>query len=206
MDLMDLLQGQLSEGLIDQLSQNLGGANKQQTADAASGILSTMVSALAKNASTPEGASSLANALDNDHDGSVLDNVMDMIGGSNTNAQPENSRMMNGAGILKHVLGGKQSGAIDMISKISGLEGNKTGNLMSMLAPLVMGALGRTKREQGLNPTDLAGMLSGSVQSASNKRAEMGLIGKFLDQDGDGSVMDDLANMGMKLFGKFLSK
>ncbi|MEO1517937.1 MAG: DUF937 domain-containing protein [Bacteroidota bacterium] len=206
MDLMDLLQGQLSEGLIDQLSSQLGGADKKQTADAASGIMSTMISALAKNAATPEGASALSNALQNDHDGSILDDVMGMLGGSSAPAQSQNNRMMNGAGILKHVLGGKQSGAVDMISQISGLESNKTGSLMTMLAPLVMGALGRTQRQQGLNPNDLAGMLSGTVKSASNQRAEMGLIGKFLDQDGDGSVMDDLAGMGMKILGNFLRK
>lgn len=203
MDLMDLLQGQLSEGLVSQLSQQLGGTDKEQTADAATGIISTMVSALAKNAnSSQDQAASLANALDRDHDGSILDNVMGMIQKQQT--PDPNPPMLNGAGILKHVLGGKQSGAIDMISKLSGLESNKTGNLMTMLAPLVMGALGKQKRESNLDPSGLASMLGGAVQSQTNKRQELGLIGKFLDQDGDGSIMDDLAGHGMKIFGNFL--
>ena len=201
MDLMDLLQGQISDGLVDQLSQQLGGADKQQTANAASGIMSTLMGALAKNAATPDGASALANALDNDHDGGVLDNIMGMVTGA---AQPQNTRAVNGAGILKHVLGGKQSGAIDMISKLSGLDDSKTGSLMTMLAPVVMGALGKTKKSQGLDASALSGLLSGAVKSASNQRQEMGLIGKFLDQDGDGSVMDDIAGMGMNMLGKFL--
>ena len=51
-NLMDILQGSLSEGMIDQLSQQLGGADKKQTAVAASGIMNTLMGALAKNASS----------------------------------------------------------------------------------------------------------------------------------------------------------
>ncbi len=200
---MDLLQGQISEGLVDQLSQQLGGADKQQTANAASGILSTLMSAMAKNAATPDGASALANALDNDHDGSILDNLSSILGGS---AQPQNTRATNGAGILKHVLGGKQAGAIDMISKMSGLSSGNTGNLMSMLAPMVMGMLGKQKKANNLDGGGIADFLNQSVKSATNQRQEMGLIGKFLDKDGDGSIMDDIAGMGMNILGNFLKK
>ena len=203
-NLMDLLQSQLTDGLIDQLSNKLGGADKQQTAAAASGVFSTIMGALSKNASSQEGASALSNALENDHDGGVLDNFMDMLGG---NAQPTNTRAMNGDGILKHVLGGKQSGAIDMISKMSGLSGDKAGGLMSMLAPMIMGTLGKAKKEQGMGVEDLTSFISGSVQNHQEKGGEeMGMIGKFLDQDGDGSYMDDVAGMGMKMLGKWFSK
>lgn len=203
-NLMDLLQGQLSEGLIDQLSNQLGGADKQQTASAASGILSTLAGALSKNASSQEGASALANALDRDHDGGILDNFMDVLGG---NAKPTNERAMNGAGILGHLLGGKQNGAIDMISKMSGLGGDKTGSLMSMLAPLVLGTLGKAKKEQSMGVEDLSSFITGSVKQHQDKGApEMGIIGKFLDQDGDGNIMDDVAGMGMKILGNFLRK
>ena len=197
-NLIDLLQGQLSDGLIDQLSQQLGGTNKEQTEDAASGIISAMVSALAKNASNPDGASALANALERDHDGSILDDIMGYAGGSAAKPEYTQDRMTNGAGILKHVLGAKQGNMIEMISKMSGLANGQTGNLMTMLAPIVMGMLGKQKQQQNLDQGGLADILSRSVQSQSNKRQEMGFIGKLLDQDGDGSVLDDLANLGMR--------
>ena len=202
-DLMDILQGQLSEGMLDQITQQLGGADKGQTAVAASGIMSTLMGALAKNASKPEGANALANALDNDHDGSVLDDMMGLLGG---NVQPQNARAANGAGILKHLLGNKQSNAIDMISQMSGLDNGKTGNLMTMLAPVVMGALGKTKRQQGLDVAGIASLLSGTVSNRKESDPAMGLVGKLLDADGDGSVIDDVANIGMKLLGGFLKR
>lgn len=203
---MDLLQGQLSEGLIDQLSQQLGGADKQKTEIAAQGAISTIMSALNKNAQSPQGAASLANALENDHDGGILDNIGSLFGMAAAPQEPSMPRALNGAGILKHVLGGKQSGAVDMISKMSGLGDGNTANLMTMLAPMVMGMLGKQKRQQGLDAGGIAQFLMNSVGSASAKQEEMGLIGKLLDQDGDGSVMDDLAGMGMKMFGRFMRK
>lgn len=205
-NLIDLLQGQLSEGLMEQFANQLGGADKKQTADATSGIISMITSALAKNAATPEGAGALASALDRDHDGSILDDLMGYATGSMQKKSQTNTSSLNGAGILKHILGGKQGNAIDVISKMSGLQSDKTGNLMSMLAPIVLGMLGKQKRESKLDNSGLSDILSQTIQTESSKRKELGMIGKFLDQDGDGSVMDDLANMGMKMFGNFLKK
>jgi len=200
MDLIDLLQSQLSGNVIDQLSNQIG-EEKEKTEVATSGIISMLTTALAKNAASPGGASALANALDTDHDGSILDNIGDLLGGNLTN-----NRAANGAGILRHVLGGKQGNAIDMISKMSGLNSAKTGNLMTMLAPIVLGMLGKQKRETNMDQSGLSDMLSRSVNSASSKRQEMGLLGKLLDRDGDGSVMDDIAGMGMKTLGNLFRR
>lgn len=205
-NLIDLLQGQLSEGLVEQFANQLGGADKKQTADATSGIISMITSALAKNAATPEGAGALASALDRDHDGSILEDLMGYATGSMQQKEGLNTSMINGAGILKHILGGKQSNAIDVISQMSGLQSDKTGNLMAMLAPIVLGMLGKQKRQNNLDQGGLSDILSKTIQTQSTQRKELGMIGKFLDQDGDGSVMDDLANMGMKMFGNFLKK
>ena len=64
-NLLDLLQGQLDDNLIGQLSQQLGGADRQTTQKAADGAISTLISALAKNAASPEKSSGLFNALEN---------------------------------------------------------------------------------------------------------------------------------------------
>jgi Uncharacterized conserved protein len=200
MDLIDLLQSQLSGNVLDQLSNQIG-EEKEKTEVATSGIISMLTAALAKNAASPGGASALASALDTDHDGSILDNIGDLLGGNLTN-----NRAANGAGILRHVLGGKQGNAIDAISKMSGLNSAKTGNLMTMLAPIVLGMLGKQKRETNMDQSGLSDMLSRSVKSATNQRQEMGLLGKLLDRDGDGSVMDDIAGMGMKTLGNLFRK
>lgn len=201
--LTNILQGQLSDQLIGQLSRQLGGADKGQVQTAASGIVTTLIGALARNASTPQGAQSLNNALQQDHDGSILDDVIGMVTGQ---TQPQNSRAVNGAGILKHVLGGKQGGVIDMISSMSGLDKSKTGSLMMMLAPIVMGALGKAKNQQGLDMGGLVEVLTGAVSQQKSSNPTMDLALRFLDKDGDGSIIDDVASIGAKMFGNFFKK
>lgn len=202
-NLMDLLQGTLNEGMIDQLSQQLGGVDKKQTAAATSGIVATLMGALAQNASTAEGAQSLDKALERDHDGSILNDVVGMLTGKNQAANP---RAANGAGILEHVLGNRQSGAVQMISQLSGLDSSKTNNLMTMLAPIILSSLGKAKREQGLDVAGIVSMLSGTVSAQKQSNPTMNLISSFLDKNNDGSIVDDVARMGMNMLSGFLKK
>jgi hypothetical protein len=193
MDLNSLLQGQLPDGLLDQLSQQIGG-DKEQTANAASGIISTLLGGLAKNASSQDGAESLAGALDRDHDGSVLNDLAGLLGGSNQ------SGATNGLGILQHILGDKAGGAASMIGQMSGLSSGQSSNLMQMLAPILMGALGQAKQQNGLDGGGVASLLSNLVTQQSSNSASsplMGLVNQFLDKDNDGSIMDDVAGMVM---------
>lgn len=203
-NLIDLLQSQLSDGLIDQLSKQIG-APQQQTRTAADSILSSLIGGLAKNAQQPGGADALANALDNDHDGSLLDNLNDLIGGGQ--AANINPRAANGEGILKHVLGGKKGNVMDMVSQISGLGQGQAGNLMSMLAPIVMGMLGKQKQQSGLDSGGIANILAGAL-GAQKQRGGLAttLITNLLDRDGDGSAVDDVAKIGMNIFSKFFRK
>jgi hypothetical protein len=205
-NLMGLLQGALNDNMIDQLSKQLGGADKKQTAAAASGIVATLVGALAQNASTAEGAQSLNKALERDHDGSVLNDLMGALTGK---SQAVNPRAVNGTGILDHVLGNRQSGAVQMISKLSGLDASKTNNLMAMLAPVVLGSLGKAKREQGLDVAGIVSMLSGTVSSQQQGNPTMNLIMSFLGNkkgggQQSGNLMGDVAKVGMNLLGGFL--
>jgi hypothetical protein len=130
-----------------------------------------------------------------------------MLSGQNQQASNA-SRMLNGSGILSHLLGGKQNGAINIISKMSGLDNQKTGNLMTMLAPILMGALGKTKRQQGLNAGDIFNLLNGSLsaQKQSTGNQTMDMISRFIDQDGDGDITDDAMRIGGSLLKSFFRR
>ena len=197
MNVIELLQGQLDENLIQQLSQHIGAQSTEQTEAAASGIISTLVAGLNKNAATPEGANALVSAIDRDHDGSILEDVAGFLLGGK---QASNANALNGAGILGHILGGKQSNVTDMIGKATGMDSGQISKLMISLAPMVLAALGKARTQQGLGVENIGSILSGSVNSPVNQRQEMSVLQRFLDADGDGSVMDDIADMGMKFF------
>lgn len=194
MNLFDLVQSQLSDDIIDKLSNQIGGT-REQTQAAANGVVSTLVTALSKNAQRPGGVEALVSAVDRDHDGSILEDAMGFLLG---NKKPQNMNALNGTGILKHVLGGKQDSANDLLGNLTGLNKSQIGRIMMTLAPMVMAAIGKARNTEGMSVSGVGDLLSQTVQSSSNKRSELGLIGKFLDKDGDGSVMDDLMGMGMQ--------
>ena len=200
----DILDQHLNDdNFIDNLSQQIGGAEREQTRAAANGIVAAMSTAMSKTAATEQGASGLLGMLDADGDGSIIDDVMNMVSGGGGQAGGQASLMQNGAGIVNSLLGGKQGGIIDMISKMSGLSGDKTGNLMSMLAPIILSALSKTGK-QGGGGFDIGGilnMLQGTQQKKASGNPAMDMIGQFLDKDGDGDFTDDLLGGLGGLFG-----
>lgn len=171
---MQILQGQLSDDVLDQLGNQIG-ADRDQTATAANGIFATILGGLANNAASPEGLSGLSAALDRDHDGSILDDLAGLISGGGQGAGAA-----NGLGILGHILGGQQETAAQQVGQASGLNMNQIMRLMPILAPIVMGVLGRMRRSQaaseqtgveqaqggGMDMGDLAGILMGSARNA----------------------------------------
>lgn len=204
-DLLQILQSQLDDKAIQQLTQRIGGNDPDQTEVAVNGIIGTMVNALAKNASTPQGADSLFGALNSGHDGSALDNILGLFGSNDANP-------MNGLGILSHVLGGNISSVINMVSQMSGLDKSKSGNLLLTLAPVVLGALGKAKTQNNIQqPQGVLDMLMNGAKSANERvvkhqPSNQSIFSRILDQDGDGNVMDDIAGMGAKHLLKGLFK
>jgi hypothetical protein len=182
MNLMDILQGQLSEEMVGQLSEHIG-AEPQQTAQAANGIFATLLGGLANNASSEGGLSALANALDRDHDGSMLDDLAGMVGGMLQGGGQE-SRATNGLGMLNHILGDRQEVAAEQIGQSSGLSAGQVMKLLPILAPIVMSVLGKTKSSGGLDLGSLAGVLMGGAQQAQQQDGMGDLLGNIL-----GSVM-----------------
>lgn len=206
MNITDLIQSQLSGDVLNQLTKQIGAKDSKQTALAASGIVDLLVGAIAQNAATPQGAESLAKALDRDHDGSILGNVMGMLGG-----QAGNNKAVNGAGILGHILGSRQSGAVEAVSKASGLNANQVSSLMVALAPIIMSALGKTKKDGKLDTSDLVGMLgqvmSGITQKGKGKKdPKMAAITSFLDRNRDAKASDDIFNLGKKFISNIIGK
>ncbi len=191
MNLQTILGDALGGNTISQMSQVLG-ADESTTSNAVQAALPMLLGALAHNSATPEGASSLAGALDRDHDGSILDDVAGFVLNGGAGGQ--------GAGILGHIFGGSQSQVEQGLSQASGLDAGKVTQLLIMLAPIVMGALGRTQRQEGLGLGDLAGMLGGASQQMGGGSSMMGMLAQIMDSNRDGSAVDDV----MRLVGGFL--
>jgi hypothetical protein len=222
MNFLEILSSQLGESQMDALSNAVGG-DKSQTNAAIGAMVPLIVSALARNANTPEGANALANALDRDHDGGVLGMVPNLV------SKPD---LFKGDGILGHVLGSKREVAQSAVSQSSGLSLANTGKLFTIIAPIVMGMIGAKKRQDGFGADILSSLLNGFANSHESEQPQQsndggllstiggmvagsmaggnpgsgnsggnsgsgmgGFISAILDRDHDGSVIDDIGGM-----------
>ena len=188
--LLDLLNStagrQIVSGVAGQTGQSEG-----NTANVLSMAMPLLLGAMKKNVSSPSGAEGLMNALSSKHDGSILDDLGGLFSGG-----VDQSVMDDGAGILGHVFGGKQTNVEQALSQKSGVDSSSIASILKIAAPLVMGYLGRQTSQNhvsdasGMNSL-LGGLLGG--QPAQNQS----LLTTLLDADGDGSILDDVAGMVM---------
>ena len=189
MDLVQQLMNQLSGDGVKQISRQIG-ADEDSTSQAVKAAVPLLVGALANNASQSNGAESLNNALGK-HDGSILDDVVGYLGTGGDTA--------DGGAILGHVFGNRRNNVQNQLSQRTGLDAASIGKLLMMLAPVILGALGKAKRQNDLDPGSLGGYLEQQKQQAQNEApGMMDILTNMLDSNKDGSVLDDLGN----IFGK----
>ncbi len=199
--LQDLLGQEQGSQAVEQISQNVG-ADQSAVNSAIQAALPMILSGLANNASTPQGAESLNNALERDQHASVLDNLGglgSLIFGQQQAAPPPQA---NAGGILGHILGNSQGQVAQEVSNQSGLSIQQVAPILMMLAPIVMGYLGQQKQQQGVGADGLGGLLGGLLggqqQAQSTGNPMLDMASSMLDSDRDGSAMDDIASMAYK--------
>jgi hypothetical protein len=168
------------------LSQRLGVS--EATAQRAVQIaIPLILAALARNAARPEGAKELHEAVNTDHDGSIFDNLAGYLG---------NPQAANGAGILGHVFGEQQGAVQNNLAQATGLDPNAAGSILETVAPLVMGAVGQTQRQNDLDPDGLSQYLDTQRQQTEEAAPDvMGALNSMLDSNRDGSVTDDVGRL-----------
>ena len=177
----DSIKDKLTGHVKDKIAEKLG-TNKNDTDNAIDKGLYAILGGLAQNTKNDRRAQDLDDAIKKDHDGSVFNNLGDLLSDGRLSTE--------GGKILGHVFGSKKDKVVDEMSKETELDGNKSGGLLDMLAPIVLGQLGK---EKGVNAGSLNDMFS------NEKTGDiMSKVMDFLDKDDDGSVVDDIAGIFKK--------
>lgn len=200
-NLINEVNRHLTDDVIIQLSRQLGASDANQVKRASQPISELLLHAISRDVQHQERGGGLFGALERDHDGGILGDLMGVLTG---NKAVNNPKTMNGDGIVKHLLGNRQIEAAQVIAQSSGLDFFKSGVLMQLIAPIIMGVVGGTKRSNGLDLGGLAQILlgGGGGQQRQQTQQSGGMFKKLLDMDGDGNMMDDLFNIGMKILKK----
>lgn len=187
--LLDLLNSDAGKQIISGVSGTTG-APQDKTANLLSMAMPVLMGAMQRNASTPQGAAGLLGAVQNKHNGGIMDNLGSLFQGG-----VDDSVMQDGQGILNHVLGSKQTGVETALSQKSGMDMAQVSQILKVAAPILMGVLGKQVNQQNVqNTSGLTSVLGGMLGGGQGSK-QQSMIEQFLDADGDGSILDDVAGM-----------
>lgn len=165
--LVDTVLAHLNDPQIAQIAAQLG-TTPDQARTAIEHAVPLIVGGMAHNASTPGGAGALHDAL-GDHAGQSISGVLaNVLGGGGSGL---------GSAILGHIFGGNQPAANSGLGQVTGLGQHHAGQLMAILAPIVMAALANHVQQRGVDPGGLGGMLG---QQSQQIQQQGGLVGGLL--------------------------
>ena len=193
---LDDLRSRLSGDTVNDISRRIG-ADPAQTKQAIDAALPMLLAALGKEAADPERGDGLKQAIREDHDGSVVDNLGAYLSGQMS------GRATNGNGILDHVLGERREPAVQALSSRSGLDFGTIASLLPLLAPIVMGMLGKKERGGGLSLDSITDALGRDTQRAANEQPDLGdLLGSVLGGGSGSAQGGGIGDVLGSIFGK----
>ncbi|RKT00912.1 DUF937 domain-containing protein [Chryseobacterium defluvii] len=157
MSLIDLLTGNTSNQVAEQ-AENKFGISRNQVIALLAVAAPLIISYLRNKSQDAQEAEALNNALDKDHDGSILDDATQV-----------ESRQSEGGSILDHIFGGQKNTVENQLSQNTGISIDKIGPILAMLAPVIMGYIGKEKQQNNVGAGGLGDLLGGILGSASNQ-------------------------------------
>jgi hypothetical protein len=168
-NLVDTVLAHLDDPQIAQIAAQLG-TSPDQARVAIEHAVPLIVGGMAQSASTPDGAGALHTAL-GDHAGQSISDVLAGVLGSGAASGI-------GGGILGHIFGANQNAANQGLGQATGLGQQNAGQLMAILAPIVMAALANHVQRGGIDSGALGGMLG---QQSQQIQQGGGLMGGLLN-------------------------
>ena len=186
-NLLDTIKSQIGSELIEKAANFVGeeGSVTKKTLEL---IMPALLGGITQQAKEPNAAAALlSNFKEGGHDGSIFDTVGNLLGGGSATQ----GFMDSGEAIVNGLFGNKTSGIVDWIAAFTGIKTGSASGLMSMVAPLVMGAIGKQVVGGNLGISGLTSLLE----------SQSGIIKKALPA-GLSSVLGltDLAKGGPSVF------
>jgi hypothetical protein len=174
----------LTPDMIGRIAGALG-LNRSDAQSGVSAVVPALLAAFGGLADKPGGAQSLVNTIK--QQSGVLDNFASMIGGNN-----QSSFIERGSSLLTSLLGSHDQAALTgAVSRFAGLGQNKAGSLLGMLAPVVMGLIGRQIGTRGVDVGSLTGLLASQKEQIA--QALPSGMGELLDRTGLSSGLESAA-------------
>lgn len=163
-NLLEIVKKQLSSDILQKAAAFVG-EDIGATQKALNAILPSLLGGIVNQSTSISSATNLMNTLTSDgHDGSIFNSLSNLLnGGSATQGL-----LAAGDGIIKNLFGNKTSGIVDWIASYAGIKTGSASGLMSMVAPVVMGAIGKQILGSQTGISGLMNLLSGQNNFIKN--------------------------------------
>ncbi|MEO8349503.1 MAG: DUF937 domain-containing protein [Acidobacteriota bacterium] len=184
MNLVETILNQQNGAAVRQIESQFG-LEPQQSRSAIEALVPALAVGLQQNAQSAGGLQELLAALSSGgHEQYVEDPTM----------LERAETLEDGNGILSHVFGNKEVSrqVASRAAKQTGLGADLLKRMLPMVATLVMGTLARRTSQAGAQGTTESGGAGGL----------MGLLGGALDQNRDGSMVDDVIGILGRTLGR----
>lgn len=165
---IDEFMGSYGPEVAKQLSSKLG-IKKKTASQLIPEVAPLILSGLKRQKDERGGAKRIDHILNKYGSDSVLDNIGSLF--SQRASEDDSDPQLGG------LLGQSGTQATDMLASKFNLNSNVAMKIIPMLAPLILGALTKKRDKEGLGSSGIASLL---------------------DQDGDGSILDDVAGFFMQ--------
>ena len=177
MNILDAIVNAQDGAAVQQLGSQVGLAPDQATA-ALSALMPALAGGFQRNSQSQGGLESLMAALSSGDHGQYIDNPTSL-------ADP--SAVTDGNGILGHLLGSKDASreVATRAAAQTGLSADVLKRMLPLAATLMMGAF--SKQSGNASATPAARAVAGGGIGA--------MLTPFLDQNRDGSIVDDVTSM-----------
>src|SRR5262245_8152554 len=161
--LVESLSGLMTPDLIGKTASSLGESTAGIT-KATRAAFSSMLAGVLGKGHSPGAMDQLYRLIASpSNDGSVLNNVGGLVSSVTSGATSQITDL--GSRFLSQLFGSQVGGVAGAVGHYAGIRNSSASVMFGMVAPLVLGALGKAVRTQGLNAGGLRDMLSSQKES-----------------------------------------
>ena len=186
MNMLDVIMNAQGGNAVREAGAQVG-LGEAETATALAALVPALAGGFQRNLQTPDGLSGLVAALaGGDHQRYIEDPA----------ALADPGVVDDGNGILGHVLGSKDASRAlaDRAANQTGLSPDVLKRLLPIAASLMMAAFSRQQAQGGLT--------SATADDGTGAGGLLGMLTPLVDQNRDGSIIDDVGGMIGRMFGK----
>ena len=187
MNIMDMVKKSVSDKVMGQIGGMMGMSDPKKTSSTFDTAIGSILGGMMKKSTSQEGAKQVYDVASN-ADPSIMDRLGDILGGGGEKVE---AVQKSGGGMLDSILGGSKNGMIASIAKALGLDGSIVGKLLTLVAPMLLGTIGKHIKSAGMDAVGLGSLLGEQKQHVS------AALPSGLTQDlGFGNLLSGGGNLG----------